>query len=157
MLIRKIRKEDNESIEKIIRACLIEFGANREGFAWADPELSCLSEAYKDENTEYWVVENDGKLLGGCGVAPMKELNNTCELQKMYLLKDVRGTGIAINLMETALNFSKQYYDKCYLETLSTMKAANKFYLNHGFKKLDKPIIETEHFACDAWYIKNLK
>ena len=37
------------------------------------------------------------------------------------------------------------------------MVAANKFYKKSGFKKLDKPLIETEHYACDVWYIKNLK
>ena len=35
--IRKIRKEDDAVIENIIRTCLIEFGAAREGTAWADP------------------------------------------------------------------------------------------------------------------------
>ena len=33
--IRKIRKEDDAVIENIIRSCLIEFGAAREGTAWA--------------------------------------------------------------------------------------------------------------------------
>lgn len=157
MLIRKIKKEDNRTIEKIIRDCLIEFGGNREGLAWADPELSYLSEAYKDKNSEYWIVEKDGKIIGGCGIAPMKKLSGICELQKMYLLKEGRGTGIANKLIELALEFAKENYDRCYLETLTTMKAANKFYQKHGFKKLNRPIIETEHFACDSWYIKDLK
>lgn len=157
MLIRKIKKEDNKKIEEIIRTCLIEFGGNREGLAWADPELSYLSEAYKDEISEYWIAENDGEIIGGCGIAPMKGLNGICELQKMYLLKKGRGTGIAEKLIKVALDFATQNYDKCYLETLSNMKAANKFYQKNGFKKLDKPIIQTEHFSCDAWYIKDLK
>ena len=62
MLIRKLTKEDNKKIEEIIKECLIEFGANREGFAWADPELGYLSEAYKDPNSEYWVVEKNGEM-----------------------------------------------------------------------------------------------
>lgn len=33
---------------------------------------------------------------------------------------------------------------------------ANKFYKKHGFIQLDKPLIETEHYACDVWYIKRL-
>lgn len=30
------------------------------------------------------------------------------------------------------------------------MVAVNKFYAKYGFKSLDKPYIETEHYACDV-------
>lgn len=44
--IREIEEKDNKEIEKIIRECLIEFGGNREGLAWSDPELGKLSTVY---------------------------------------------------------------------------------------------------------------
>ena len=37
MLIREIEEKDNKQVEKLIRTCLIEFGANKPGTAWADP------------------------------------------------------------------------------------------------------------------------
>ena len=40
--IREIEEKDNPQIEQVIRSCLIEFGGNREGLAWADPILSTL-------------------------------------------------------------------------------------------------------------------
>lgn len=46
--------------------------------------------------------------------------------------------------------------NECYLETFSNMVAANKFYKKNGFIQLDKPLVETEHYACDVWYIKSL-
>lgn len=157
MNIREIKEKDNKIIEEIIRSCLIEFGANREGFAWADPELARLSEAYKSKNTKYFIGEDNEKILGGCGIAPITGIKGICELQKMYLVNEARGTGIAGKLMGAALEFAKKHYSKCYLETLNSMEAANKFYKKHGFMKLDKPIIETEHFGCDAWYLKKLE
>lgn len=157
MLIRRIKKEDNKEIEKIIRDVLTEFGGNREGLAWADPELSYLSEVYKKEITAYWVAEKDGKLVGGCGIGPVEGAEGVCELQKMYFLEESRGTGVAGQMIEKALDFASNYYDKCYLETLSNMKAANRFYQKHGFHKLDKPILDSEHYACDVWCIKDLK
>lgn len=157
MNIREINEKDNMIIEQIIRSCLIEFGANREGFAWSDPELSRLSQAYKSDNTKYFIAEDNGEILGGCGIAPMAAIEGVCELQKMYLVKETRGTGIAGKLMATALKFAKDHYERCYLETLNSMEAANKFYKKNDFIKLDKPIIETEHFGCDAWYIKKLE
>ena len=38
--------------------------------------------------------------------------------------------------MKIALDFASKHYDKCYLETLTNMGAANnRFYQKHGFKK----------------------
>jgi putative acetyltransferase len=36
------------------------------------------------------------------------------------------------------------------------MIAANKFYKKSGFIELDKPLVETDHYACDVWYLKEL-
>ncbi|MNO12326.1 Acetyltransferase (GNAT) family protein [compost metagenome] len=157
MNIRHIENNDNASIERIIRECLIEFGGNREGLAWADESMHDLYHYYNDEpNRAYWIVEEDGEVLGGCGIAPFAESEQVCELQKMYLSTSTRGSGIAAELLQTALDFAALHYKQCYLETLQSMQAANRFYLKHGFTLLESPLAGSEHFACDAWYIKNL-
>ena len=74
----------------------------------------------------------------------------------MYAAKETRGTGIAHDLLQIALTFASQHYSRCYLETLSNMTAANRFYLKKGFQQMDKPLSQTEHYACDVWYIKDL-
>ncbi|MNR61019.1 Acetyltransferase (GNAT) family protein [compost metagenome] len=74
----------------------------------------------------------------------------------MYLSGKTRGSGIAAELLQTALDFAGQHYQQCYLETLQTMGAANRFYQKHGFTLLAEPLAGSEHFACDAWYIKDL-
>ena len=153
--IRLIEEKDNKVIEGIIRECLIEFGGNREGLAWADPDLGRFSEIYNKEGYRYWVVEDEnGKVVGGVGIGKLTD--DVCELQKMYLLKETRGTGVAHKLMKIALDYAKLYYKKCYIETLSNMIAANKFYKKYGFISLDKPYVQTAHYACDVWYIKEL-
>ena len=43
--------------------------------------------------------------------------------------------------MDIALEYAKKYYSKCYLETLSNMVAAQKFYEKYGFIKVDEPIL----------------
>ncbi|MGZ9585793.1 GNAT family N-acetyltransferase [Paenibacillus marinisediminis] len=157
MLIRELEERDNKQIEDVIRTCLKEFGGDREGLAWADPLLGRLSEVYQADNAKYWVVEQDGKIVGGCGIGPVDNLAGICELQKMYCLPETRGTGIAHKLMATALEFAGQHYNQCYIETLSNMEAANRFYRKYGFTSLDKPIGDTGHFSCDVWYLKDLK
>jgi len=38
----------------------------------------------------------------------------------------------------------------------SCSAAANRFYVKHGFHKLEAPLAGSEHYACDAWYIREL-
>ncbi|MCR4925555.1 MAG: GNAT family N-acetyltransferase [Clostridiales bacterium] len=156
--IREIEEKDNKEIEKVIRACLIEFGADHEGTAWADPDLCRFSEIYNTQLNKYWVAtdEND-KIVGGVGIGKLNGIDNVCELQKMYCLPQSRGTGLSHKLMDTALNYAKNYYGRCYLETLENMLAAQKFYEKYGFKRIYEPLVKTEHFACNIRYIKELK
>lgn len=155
--IREIEEKDNKAVENVIRTCLIEFGANHEGTAWADPDLGNFSGIYNKEGYKYWVIEdNEGNIVGGAGIGKLTGTEEVCELQKMYCLPEARGTGISHKLMKIAIQYAKKYYKRCYIETLSNMIAANKFYKKYGFNKLDKPLVETAHNACDVWYIKEL-
>ena len=156
--IREIEAKDNKAVENVIRTCLIEFGANHEGTAWADPDLGRFSEIYNTEGNKYWVAENEnGEIVGGVGIGKLNGIEDVCELQKMYCLKDARGIGISHKLIQIALEYAKKYYGRCYLETLDNMVAAQKFYEKYGFIRLDKPLVETGHFACDVCYLKKLK
>ncbi|TCZ78258.1 N-acetyltransferase [Paenibacillus albiflavus] len=157
MKIREIEARDNKQIEEVIRTCLMEFGGDREGLAWADPFLGRLSEVYVAEGSKYWVVEHDGRIVGGCGIGPMQNLEGICELQKMYCLPEARGTGTANKLMLIALEYAGQNYSQCYLETLDNMTSANRFYKKHGFIELDQPLGDTGHYSCDVWYLKDLR
>ena len=157
--IREIEEKDNKDVENVIRTCLIEFGANHEGTAWADPNLGRFSEIYNTDGNKYWVAINENdKIVGGVGIENLEGTEEKiCELQKMYCLPEARGTGISHKLIEIALEYAKQFYSKCYLETLENMVAAQKFYEKYGFTRIYEPIVKTEHFACDVRYIKELR
>ena len=155
--IREIEAKDNSRIEKIIRDCLIEYGGNHEGTAWADPNLGRFSEIYRDELNKYWVAENEeGVVVAGVGIGKLDGVDGICELQKMYCIKEARGTGVAQNLINIALEYAKKYYKKCYLETLDNMIEAQKFYEKNGFERTYEQIVKTDHFACEVKYIKEL-
>ena len=155
--VREIRPEDDRGVENVIRSCLVEFGANREGTAWADPDLGRFSEVYAEEGCRYWVAANgEGRIVAGVGIGKADESAGICELQKMYCLPEARGTGVAHRLMEIALGFAKKHYRRCYLETLENMTAAQKFYEKYGFERIYEPVIKTSHFLCDVMYIKDL-
>jgi putative acetyltransferase len=156
--IRKIEPKDNLKIASVIRNIFEELEAPKVGTAYADPHLNTLFEVYQAENEIYFIVEEDGIILGGCGIGNLMDAEfKICELQKMYLAKEGRGKGIAQELMQKCLAFAKQVgYDKCYIETLPFMKDAQKLYVKSGFTYIDGPMGSTGHNACDVFMIKDL-
>jgi len=164
MLIREIQQKDNESIAKVIRAVFHELDAPKVGTAYADPILDTLYEVYQEPRSIYYVVEKDGKVVGGCGIAPLEMLKpvqhdtiKVCELQKMYFAPEIRGTGYAEEIIEKCLDFAqKQGFEICYLETLSFMTAAQKLYKRIGFKNIEGPMGNTGHNSCQVWMTKKL-
>lgn len=156
-IIRPIEKRDNEQIAQIIRSVMTEYGATGTGYSIMDNEVDRMYEAYSDR-AKYYVVEKDGKILGGSGVSQLIGGDeDTCELKKMYFLNELRGLGFGEKLLELCLEAVKELgYKKCYLETLSHMHAAQKLYEKFGFKKLDKPMGNTGHFKCNCWYVREV-
>ena len=158
MLIREIQKQDNPQIANVIRTVFIEDDFPKTGTAFEDKQLDFMFESYDKSNAVYFVVENNGKIVGGAGVSKLAATEeNICELQKMYILSEARGNGLGNKLIQLCLDKAKEFgYEKCYLETLPTMKAAQHLYQKLGFKYLDKQLGNTCHTSCHVWMIKDL-
>ncbi|MBO4854323.1 MAG: GNAT family N-acetyltransferase [Oscillospiraceae bacterium] len=152
--IRPIEPQDDRAVERVIRDCLREFGADHAGTAWADPDLCRLSQVYDTPDSCYWVaLDGSETVVGGVGIGPLHGVANVCELQKLYCIPSVRGTGAAHQLMEEAIAFARSRYRACYLETLSDMHAARRFYEKYGFRRIDRPLGNTGHYNCDVRYL----
>ena len=158
MIIRKIEQKDNAEIAAVIRNIFHELDAPKVGTAYADPILDTLYEVYKSERHIYYVVEKNGKILGGCGIAPLEnEEAHICELQKMYFAPEIRGTGYANKIIDDCLKFAKENdYTLCYLETLSFMTTAQALYKKLGFENIDGPMGNTGHNSCQVWMTKQI-
>jgi len=154
--IREIQPSDDAAIAAIIRQVLTEFGANRPGFAWADPELDQLSQAYAGDRALYYVVTQNSQVIGGAGIAPFPcEYEQLCELQKMYLLPAFRGQGMGPALMQRLLDAAIAYqYRGCYLETFDAMHSAINLYQKSGFEPLTKPLGDSGHNSCNQFFIR---
>lgn len=159
MKIRRITEKDNQAVKKIIQNSLEELDLALPGTAYFDPQLEDLTAYYAAfPNRDYWVVVDDeGEILGGCGIAAFDSEQKICELQKLYLKSKARGQGLSKALMRKALSFAAQHYDSCYLETMDKMASANALYRSFGFQALDKPLSGSSHDTMDCWYIKKLK
>jgi len=158
IIIREIQKADNIAIAKVIRDVLIEHTVPKVGTAYADPSLDFMFENYSEEKSAYFVVENEGKIIGGAGIAPLENgPKEICELQKMYFLSEARGLGLGAKLMEVCMEKARQFeFEKCYLETMPYMTNAQNLYKKSGFEYLDKPLGNTGHNACPVWMLKEL-
>lgn len=117
-----------------------------------------MYETYAQPGHAYFVFEENGKILGGGGIGPLKGGEaNTCELKKMYFLPEGRGKGLGQSVLSACLEAAKELgYTYCYLETFNTMQLAMKLYERNGFEKINGPCGSTGHFACDVFYQKNL-
>lgn len=157
-LIRPITRDDNAAMAAIIRRVMPEFGADGPGFAIHDEEVDRMCEAYANPRSAYFVLERDGHVLGGGGVAPLENGEpDVCELRKMYFLPETRGIGAGTAMIQRCLDAARTFgFQRCYLETLTGMDAAQALYKRSGFQRIDAPMGGTGHFSCDRFFILGL-
>lgn len=150
-LIRQATAQDDAAIAHVIRNVSAEYGLTADkGYSVADPTLDCLSEIYSQTGANYWVVEQNGRVVGGVGIAPLANNASICELQKMYFMPEIRGKGLAKRMALMALDFARETgYQSCYLETTASLKEAVKLYEKLGFMHLSAPLGNTGHDACE--------
>lgn len=157
-LIRPIEPRDDAAVAAIIRAVMPEFGADGPGFAIHDAEVDGMHAAYARARSAYFVVEVDGQVVGGGGIAPLEGGDaDVCELRKMYFLPVARGIGAGSAMMERCLDAARAHgFKRCYLETLTGMDAAQALYRRSGFQPLCGPLGGTGHFSCDQFFMRDL-
>lgn len=157
--IRPITPADNAAVASIIRRVMPEFGADGPGFAIHDAEVDDMAGAYARPGCAYFVVEREGNVCGGGGIAPLDDPEpGICELRKMYFLPEVRGLGAGRALIALCIERARSLgYRFCYLETLTGMDAAQKLYEAQGFARLPKALGNTGHFGCNRFYLRDLK
>ena len=108
--MRRITEQDNPAIAAVIRTVSAEYGLTADkGYTVADPNLDELFQLYNQPGHAYWVIEQDGQVVGGGGIAPLLcSEPDICELQKMYFLPTIRGQGLAKKLALMALDYARE-------------------------------------------------
>ncbi len=157
-VIREITKDDNASVAQVVRKVLVDLGVPKVGTAYADTALDHMFENYDVPRATYFVVEQEGVIIGCAGIAQLENYEgNCCELQKMYFLEEARGRGLGSKMIKRCLDKAKEYgFEQCYLETMPYMKDAQKLYMKSGFEYIDAPMGNTGHFSCPVWMLKKI-
>ena len=156
--IRPITTADDAAMAAIIRGVMPEFGATGDGFAINDPEVDWMHRAYSQPRCAYVVVEREGRVVGGAGVAPLEGGDpGVCELRKMYFLPEARGIGAGAAMMARCLQAARELgFRQCYLETLTGMDSAMKLYERSGFRRISCSMGHTGHGGCNTFYLLEL-
>ncbi|HTH83750.1 MAG TPA: GNAT family N-acetyltransferase [Mucilaginibacter sp.] len=157
--IRNIKPGDNVELARIIRESLVEFDVPKIGTVYSDPDTDRLFELFAETpNSCYFVVEEDGAIIGGCGVYPTNGLpKGYAELVKLYLTAATRGRGIGKMLMQKNFEAAQQLgYTHLYLETFPQLATAVTMYEKMGCVRISQPLGNSGHFACTIWLVKEL-
>jgi putative acetyltransferase len=158
IIFRPIEQKDNREIAEVIRNVFREFKIHTPGTVFFDPTTDDLYSLFRKKGSEYWIAEEDGVIIGGCGVFPTEGLPEGCaELVKLYLSTSQRGKGTGRLLMEKTFESAQKFgYRMLYLESLPELSRAISLYEKAGFKFVTGPMGKSGHFGCKIWMIKNL-
>lgn len=160
--LRPIKASDNAAVAAVIQTVMPEFDCVGEGYSINDPEISDMTTAYSVPGAAFFVLEKGAgagvKIVGVAGYAPLSGAGGqTCELRKMYILKEGRGQGGGRLLLDACLNGAiAAGYTQMYLETVKEMITAASVYQKYGFQYLDGPLGNTGHCGCDRYMVKQL-
>jgi putative acetyltransferase len=159
IIYRRLEERDNRELAEVIRSVFREFKIDKPGTVYFDPTTDDLFRLFSQPGSEYWIAEERGVIIGGCGVYPTPGLPEGCaELVKLYLSSAQRGKGIGWQLMEKTFDSAIKFgYRQLYLESMPELRKAISLYERAGFKNLPRPLGNSGHFGCNIWMIKDLK
>jgi GNAT superfamily N-acetyltransferase len=138
-----------------IRALLREYEATLAfplDFQQFDREVAELPGAY-DAPRGALLIARQGEEAAGC-VALRPIAPEICELKRLYVRPEARGTGLGRRLAEAALAEARRLgYRRIRLDTVPGMEAAQSLYARMGFREIDpyttNPVAGTRFLELD--------
>ncbi|MGV3538785.1 MAG: GNAT family N-acetyltransferase [Rufibacter sp.] len=155
---RNIEEKDNRPLAELIREVFREFKIDRPGTVYTDPTTDALYQLFQTPGSAYLVAEEDGVVVGGCGIFPTQGLPIGCaELVKFYLAPATRGKGIGYGLLLENVKLARELgYRQLYLESFPELAKAVRLYEKLGFTPLPHALGNSGHYACTIWMVKDL-
>ncbi len=143
---------DRMAAAEVIKKVLIEYG-----LPWqpeeADLDVIEIEKFYLETGGEFWVVEQENKIVGTAAYSPISRGNNAVEIRKMYLLPTVRRKGLGqylLTQLEEVIN--SKGFNEIWIETASVLEEAVILYEKNNYL----PALGVETKRCDLVYYKKL-
>lgn len=151
-LIRAWRPDDRQAAAAVIQTVLTEYGLGWEPQG-ADRDVVEVETCYPAIGGEFWVVEQQGDLVGTAAYYPIPRGENAVEIRKMYLLPAARGQGLGRRLLQALeTTIAARGFAQIWIETASVLKEAVCLYEASGYQ----PTTGVETARCDRVYVKQL-
>ncbi|AFY36487.1 GCN5-related N-acetyltransferase [[Leptolyngbya] sp. PCC 7376] len=150
--IRDWQPGDRLPAAAVVQAVLEEYDVGWEPER-ADKEVFEIETHYWQNDGEFWVIEQDGKIVGTAGYHPISRGEKAVEIRKVYLLPSVRSQGLGKYLM-TSLEgaIAAKDYQQIWVETITRFQAARHIYESTGYEAATD--IETKR--CDLVFVKHI-
>jgi GNAT superfamily N-acetyltransferase len=133
--IRALAAADVAAVTELVAAVLGEFGFTAQ-VGGVERDLAEVRDRYGGATAGFWVAERDGVVVGTVAVRPKE--GRTCELKRLYLRPDERGTGLGQRLYEHAEAFARATgYERIWLDSSRRFARAHKLYQRNGFVLLE--------------------
>src|SRR6266576_47680 len=132
MVIREATNDDCERVSKLVSSVLDEFQLPFEPGS-KDADLADIELMYIQAGGWFEVIEDkSGRLLGCYGLFPLNDI--TCELRKMYFLREIRGLGLGREILDRAVSHARRLgFKTIVLETIGVLERAIQLYTKFGF------------------------
>ena len=154
---REMTESDNGVVAALVRDNLKRYKLDIPGTVYFDEGLDTLSDYYGNDERRYYVIEDDnGQVIGGIGFARFELMEDTAELQKLYLKDSAKGSGLGYKLIEFIEDRMREAgYKVSYLETHDNLQAAIHIYEKMGYKEIERPK-EVGHSTMNRFFRKEL-
>jgi ribosomal protein S18 acetylase RimI-like enzyme len=145
-----ITAEDFAAARVLIEAYAVELDVDLCFQDFAE-EIAHLPGMYGPPDGCLLLARTDGELVG-C-VAIRQHDAASCEMKRLYVQPQHRGTGLGRRLAELAISAAKTLgYEQILLDTLPDMSEAQALYASLGFKEISSyyrnPLAGVRYFAC---------
>ncbi|MGD0712228.1 MAG: GNAT family N-acetyltransferase [Bacteroidales bacterium] len=150
-----LHSASSESEYRIAKALFLEYAGSLEFdlcFQHFDKELDEIQIQYGSHSGGIVLLKSNEDYAGCAGIRKFDE--DIAELKRMYIKPSFRGCGFGKPLLNAAIDLAQSLgYKKMRLDTISTMKAAIKLYIEAGFKETEpyrfNPVEGVRYFEMD--------
>ena len=164
--IRPFQKSDSDKVIEFISDIIVNEFKFKLEFDTLDSDIFAIDKSYNKSNGScFWVAEtvNDDdysnsqqkqKILGTTAVRNLKQFESTCELKRMYVLRDFRRSGVGQKLLDIAIDFAKSVgYSRIVLDSSKALHPARALYLKNGFVDIPK---YNDNYRADVFMERTL-
>ena len=129
--IREYAAADQSAVVRLVERVLAEYGFSVH-VGGIKEDLDGALDRYVGVRAGFWVAEMEGEVVGTVAVRPKE--GATCELKRLYLRADARGSGLGRSLYAHAESFARGAgYDRISLESSRRFVKARRLYEKNGF------------------------